>query len=150
MLQFLRSESSLLAYSNIQELFAVANLFNINIHIFTYVGEDGTWSDVGPDLEMSSSAVMKGDQVPDLYLYHSRNSHYDLLVKDDSRLARMGLVGRAPEEGSNGEWKTFHSKSHKSKKNDNDERLLIDDEAKENELNKDMNEMEEEITLLRG
>ena len=35
-LEFLRSEDSLCAYSNYQELLAICNLLNIKIHVFTY------------------------------------------------------------------------------------------------------------------
>ena len=61
MLEFLRSEESLLAYSNGQELLAVANLFNMNIHIFTNEGREGSWSGVGPDPDMSFAAELKGN-----------------------------------------------------------------------------------------
>ena len=30
--------------------------------------------------------------IPDMFLYHSQDNHYDLLVKDDSRLALLGLL----------------------------------------------------------
>ena len=69
MLKFLRSEESLLVYSNSQELLAVANLFQVKIHIFTYKGKDGSWSEIGPHPEMSSSAKFGTDWAPDVYLY---------------------------------------------------------------------------------
>ena len=100
MISFLRSEDSLRAYSNCQELLAVANLFKININIFTYKGKDGWWSEVGPDSDMASSAEMVATAVPDLYLYNNLDSHYDLLVKEDSRLAEMGLIGKSTMDTS--------------------------------------------------
>ena len=33
-----------------------------------------------------------GKLIPDMALYHSSENHYDLLVKDDSRLALLGLL----------------------------------------------------------
>ena len=39
-----------------------------------------------------------GIEMPDMALYHSDDSHYDLLVEDDSRLAHLGLLaGSSPD-----------------------------------------------------
>lgn len=80
MIQFLRSEESLTVYSNYQELLAMANLFNININIFTYSGDDdGRWSVVHPDPEMVSSSEKRlGKCFPDMALYNCDQVHYDL------------------------------------------------------------------------
>jgi hypothetical protein len=104
MLDFLRSEEALMVYSNGQELMAMANLFNINIYIFTYKGDDGSWSEVGPDPDMAAQAEIKfGKWAPDMYLYHSDNTHYDLLVRDKSRLA-LNLL--SVKESQESEWTT--------------------------------------------
>ena len=82
-----------MVYSNYQELLAIANMFNINIDIFTYSGAEHRWSQVNPDPTFVSDADAKfGKWTPDMALYHSDNTHYDLLVKDDSRLALLGLL----------------------------------------------------------
>ena len=47
------------------------------------------------------SAELVANVVPDIYLYHNLDTHYDLLVKEDSRLAKMGLVGKAKIEPLN-------------------------------------------------
>ena len=45
---------------------------------------------------MISEAESKlGKLMPDMALYHSDQTHYDLLVKDDSRLALLGLLAEA-------------------------------------------------------
>ena len=36
-----------------------------------------------------------GKLIPDMVLYHSQDTHYDLLVKEDSRLALLGLLAGA-------------------------------------------------------
>ena len=131
MISFLRSSESLLAYSNSQELVAASNLFNMNIHVFTYSGKEGYWSEISPDPEMSSSAEMSRGVAPDLYLYHNLDNHYDLLVKDDCRLAQMGLIGKSLDTN----WKTFEktavSSQEAQKDGRNEEKLLIDDEVTE-------------------
>ena len=83
MIDFRRSEEALTAYSNYQELFALANMFNIKIDIFTYRNvDDGWWGEVTPDPDMISEAESKlGKLMPDMALYHSDQTHYDLLVK---------------------------------------------------------------------
>ena len=46
LLKFLRSEDSLCTYSNYQELLAISNMLNTNIHVFTYGigGNEKSWS----------------------------------------------------------------------------------------------------------
>ena len=48
MIQFLRSDESLMVFSNSHELLAIATVFNININIFTYGGTEETWSEITP------------------------------------------------------------------------------------------------------
>ena len=87
MLAFLRSDESLTVYSNTQELLAIANLYNVNIDIFTYGGSvEESWTQICPDPEMVADVEAKfGKYIPDMALYHSRNTHYDLLVKEDCK-----------------------------------------------------------------
>ena len=57
LLEFLRSEESLLVFSDTQELLAIANIFNIKINIFTF-GETGQlWSEIHPDPDMIVSGA---------------------------------------------------------------------------------------------
>ena len=153
MLKFLRSEESLLVYSNSQELLAVANLFQVKIHIFTYKGKDGSWSEIGPHPEMSSSAEFGNDWAPDLFLYHSLNNHYDLLVKDNSRLARIGLIGKAPEVTSINEWSTIKPSKSNQKSRSNvieEEKLIKETEPSQIDAMEDIEEIVEVETLLKG
>ena len=102
LLQFLRSEDSLCTYSNYQELLAICNLLNIKIHVFSYgIGGDNTrwsWSTVFPDPEMSKSSEFDQGIVPDMLLYNSDNTHYDLLVPDNSRLAVLGFISMGEDK----------------------------------------------------
>ena len=80
---------------------------------------------------MSSAAELKGNLVPNLFLYHSKNTHYDLLVKDGSRLDEMGLIGKATKEVTVDDWINVEHKSLKPRKNVvDDEKLLKEDETK--------------------
>ena len=50
MIDFLKNDDKALkVYSNGHELMAIANLFNIRIHIFTYKGKTGGWNVLSPD-----------------------------------------------------------------------------------------------------
>ena len=95
-LSFLRSEDSLCAFSNYQEIQAIANMLNITVNIFTYgIGGDVTrfeWREVGPDSEMADTAHFPRGWIPDMHLYNSDQNHYDLLVSRDHRLALLGLI----------------------------------------------------------
>ena len=84
-----------------QDILALCNLFNITIFVFTFgANQEGTWSEIHPDPDLVSDLEFKfGKPVPDMYLYNYDDSYYDLLVKDDSRIALLGLVaGSFPEK----------------------------------------------------
>ena len=104
LLEFLRSEDSLLVYSNFQELYATANLYNINISVFTYGGSEDHWKFITPDPRMVTDSVnIVGKHIPDMALYHNEDTHFDLLVKDNSRIAVLGLLAGAIEDNNKGE-----------------------------------------------
>ena len=151
-LEFLRSEDSLCAFSNSQEIFAIANMLNITIRIFSFgVGGDESrtqWTEFGPDPTMADSAHFPKGWVPDMYLYNSDQTHYDLLVAEDHRLALLGLVGgdndenRASESSADA-WKVVGTK----KKNKHAaEKLLVDHKDAEYD-DKDLEELDDEVVL---
>ena len=77
----------------------MANMYNINIEIFTYNGNQNYWRMVCPDPVMvGGTAVKLGKLVPDMALYYSLDTHYDLLVRNDSRLALLGMLAGVDDE----------------------------------------------------
>ena len=102
LLNFLRAEDSLCAFSNSQELLTICNMLNTKIHIFTYgIGGDETkwgWNTICPDPDMARFSDFPPGTVPDMLLYNSENCHYDLLVEDHSKLAVMGLISLGEEK----------------------------------------------------
>ena len=44
---------------------------------------------------VSEVDVKIGKHIPDMALYHNEDTHFDLLVKDDSRVAQLGLLAGA-------------------------------------------------------
>ena len=100
----------------------------------------GRWSEVTPDPKMSNHAEFKfGKCVPDIALYHRDETHFDLLVRDDSRLALLGLLAGSvdiePSEDSNkngvseDDWVTVITKKRRGVKHSKiDEELLIENE----------------------
>lgn len=93
-------------FSNIQEAQALANIFNIKIEVFTFglrvdkkdqryqVAE---WMEpILPQVEVAQFAAYTEGYFPTMMLYHSTETHFDLLVPDDSRVALSGLLGKAP------------------------------------------------------
>ena len=91
---FFLSNNSLKCFNNSSIDFAVvANMFNMNIGVFTYgLGNlPPRWSWVYPDpLFIPSSNTY--DFIPDALLYHRDNVHYELLVPKSSSLAKNGNV----------------------------------------------------------
>ena len=117
------SEDSLCAFSYSQELLAIATMLNIHIKIFAYgIGRDESrseWKEVCPDPVMAATAHFPKGWAPDLYLYNLDQTHYDLLVAEDHRLALLGLVAskyeseeivdKEPKDSVN-EWQTVAGK----------------------------------------
>ena len=102
--EFLRSDRALGVYSNIQEMQAMANIFNMPIDIFTYgtrEAMDGEqydvaeWMGIQPMKEAAHLAKYTVGHFPPMALYHSTENHFDLLVADTSRLVTSGLLGQA-------------------------------------------------------
>jgi hypothetical protein len=85
---------------------------------------------------------------PDMFLYHSKNTHFDLLVKDDIRLAAIGLLGKRTvniplEKPVNisvdvtaDDWKTVKPKKQKKKNSTADEKHWTEDATEEMILTK--------------
>ena len=172
MVDFLRSDEALMVYTNTQELLALANIYNISINIFTYGGSESRWTTVSPDPIMVGSAETKlGGLVPDMFLYHCEDIHYDLLVKNDSRIALLGVLAGAVHDDRNSvrddsvrddsvhddsvhvdknsvndDWRIVKNRKRKfdQQKNKSDEKLLVETENKED----DSKDLDEEITLL--
>ena len=120
MIQFLRSDESLIVFSNSHELLAIATVFNININVFTFGGIEDTWSQITPEPSLVDEKALK--LLPDMDLYHSFESHYDLLVKDDSRIVNLGpLAGsvlKTHDQESNEfqAWNLVKKRNHKDSK----------------------------------
>ena len=50
---FLNSDDALMVYSDNQHIQAYANMFNIDIHVFTYDGSSQYWTIINPDAMMA-------------------------------------------------------------------------------------------------
>ena len=96
LLMFLRSEDSLCTYSNYQEILAISNMLNTKIHVFTYgIGgndQNWSWNTVSPDPDMAPYSEFRPGTVPEMYLYNSDSTHFDLLVENNSRLSVLGFI----------------------------------------------------------
>ena len=84
MKSFLLSDDSILCYINSSlDLSNLANMFNINIAIFTYSSGGSVvphWTWIHPDPEWSQKSEYRNLMIREMWLYHEDNSHYDLLV----------------------------------------------------------------------
>ena len=81
-----------------QELQALANIFNITIDIFTHGSRVAEWREtILPMKEAADLAEYREDHFPPMALYHTNDTHFDLLVADSSRLITNGLLGSVKE-----------------------------------------------------
>ena len=112
---FLLSEESLLMYANSQiDMASIENLFNFNVHVFTYnvqswdMNENrapNRWTATSPVPLLSSFTPITPGEVAYLVLYTEDAVHYNLLVREDSRLGPTAAArplssapGRADED----------------------------------------------------
>ena len=98
---------------------------------------------------MTSKAEL-GDWAPDMFLYHSSNTHYDLLVNETSRIAQMGLLAGATvndtkelDDEIRNEWQTVKPSYKKSFPSNKEELLVENVEIDDNDI-----ELEEENNLI--
>ena len=83
MINFLKSQRALVVFSDYHELLAMANLYRINIHVFTYGGSKNWWYQVKPDEDMMLKLNSAKESYPDVHLYHSFDNHFDLLYQSE-------------------------------------------------------------------
>ena len=142
-------------------------MLNITVRIFSYgVGGDEArteWREVSPDPVMAEAAQFPKGWVPDMCLYNSDQTHYDLLVAENHRLAFLGLVSGKAEKVvlndsadvmdeptdraiENHGWKNVEKK--KKHENQSDQVLMEDIDDEYDEI--DLEELDEEIVLTRS
>ena len=107
----------------------------------------------------SKAEIRFGKWAPDMALYHSDNTHYDLLVKDDSRIALLGLLAvesskeNKPAHAVDEEWISVSKKKMKHGEVEV-EKLLKDDHTDKNENHGDESncdkDLVEEIVLMKA
>ena len=103
-LKFLKTNNeSGLMWMDHQGLQVVANMYQISVHILT-TGVLGMkeprarWTHIVPDDRLSSfSTIHKG--LPDMWLMHVDETHFDLLIRKDSDLAVEGCVDEIGQKG---------------------------------------------------
>ena len=96
-LKFLKEgENSELIWMDHEGLQVVSNMYQISIHVLT-TGVSGMdepkarWTHIEPDSRLSSfSTVHKG--LPDMWLMHVDEAHFDLLIRKNSDLVKEGSV----------------------------------------------------------
>ena len=75
------------------DLSAISSMLHVSIYVFTYGDRlpEPRWTLISPDdlLYDGNKAVL---DLPDIYLYHNDETHYDLIVDRDSALAVQGPV----------------------------------------------------------
>ena len=136
MIEFLKhDEDALKIYSGGHTLNAIANVYNIKIHIFTYTGGKGNWNVVLPDPEVASPAESE------MFLYHSNDNHYDLLI-NDNRSDDQNDVDNFNNEDKSEDWETVKGKSKITKRKMNPE---VVKDAKAYRPDKKMDKLEELI-----
>lgn len=84
-LSFLRNDESLKVYTDSHEILALANLFKISIHIFSFGGKSVNWNHVSPDTNVDFNDINEhAVETSDMALYHNWENHFDLLIKENS------------------------------------------------------------------
>ena len=90
-LAFILSEDSNKAFSNFLEIIALSNILDIKINIFTY-GKDipkPRWTEIVPNAEIRDPInTLDGKSIDDMYLYHSNDNHFDLLLPNHESQAK--------------------------------------------------------------
>ena len=94
MVKFLKSDQALLLWSSSEELHAMANLFNMNINVFTYGKTEERWNTIGPNPDIVAKVGLKFSVPSEVSLYHEFEEHFDLLVHCNDSLASPEVFSR--------------------------------------------------------
>ena len=106
-LEFLRSDgNSGYMWMEHQGWQVVANMYKIKINILTLLPQEtngrprARWTYIFPDERLSKfSTIHRG--LPDMWILHVDETHYDLMVHKDSELAKEGSVEELEKEEEN-------------------------------------------------
>merc|ERR1712240_895451 len=86
-----RSGTLWMEYTDLQ---AVANYFKVAVHVLTtdvrnVKGSKPRWTHLEPDERMKIHSPIK-TELPDVWMLHVDNTHFDLIIKKDNRLVTEG------------------------------------------------------------
>merc|ERR1712240_307859 len=86
-----RSGTLWIEYTDLQ---AIANYFKVAIHVLTtdvrnVKGSKPRWTHLEPDERMKIHSPIK-TELPDVWMLHVDNTHFDLIIKKDNRLVTEG------------------------------------------------------------
>ena len=82
-------------WADFEELLAVANLYQIDIKVITTKGPEDinpTVKTIKPAPELQEFAILPKGKVPNMILIHTKDSHFDLVISRNSRLAQGFLM----------------------------------------------------------
>ena len=137
MIAFLKTKDALNVNSAFHEIIAMANIFKIHIHVFTYVGDSGNWNYISPDPEMAATTEIEfKDFLSDMYLYHSDDNHYNLLVSESAKYSPILKSKAATEkcDGVRNEWTEIKSKKASVKTRDIYKSVCMTDDRSDEEI----------------
>ena len=82
-------------WTDIEDLVLISDMYQIKIKIITTKGETDenptlTW--IYPDEEMKEHAELQNVDLDELVLFHENDSHFNLVVAEDSELATVGSL----------------------------------------------------------
>ena len=85
------------------DLQAVANYFQVAVHILTtdvrnVKGSKARWTHLEPDARMKIHSPIK-QELPDVWMLHVDNTHFDLIIKKDNRLVTEGDLQQPNSSG---------------------------------------------------
>ena len=114
------------------DLQAVSNMYQVPVHILTtgvgMVEPKARWTHLEPDIRLESFRSKLGE-LPELWILHSDNIHFDLLIRKDSKLAKEGSINQ------------------RQSKNEDSDNIPIDREEEEESDSSLNDKKEEEIDL---
>merc|ERR1712240_408620 len=103
-LKFLgKNEKSGKLWMDYTDLQAVANYYQVSVHVLTtdvknVKGSKARWTHLEPDARMKIHSPIT-QELPDVWMLHVDNTHFDLIIKKDNRLATEGGLEQSNSSG---------------------------------------------------
>ena len=133
------SEEAGYMWTDSEDLAVISDMYQVKIKIITTRGEadkNPTVNNIMPNEEMKEFSELKNVELGEMVLFHENNSHFNLIVSENSELAKLGSLSFRANIGP---LTLFSTEDEKE----------MDENTKEDSVDKDLKEIKAELSKVK-